>query len=468
MASESLSAIFHPSEPIGKMDMPEKPSAIDLPEQLRLLENNGAALIRRRQHEDAERIFLQIVAAAPRHVPALRYLASRSLARGELEQAQKYLERALRVAPGAPMLHQNLGIVLRARGYMEGSLLAFDTALKIKPDLTMAWIQRGDILQALGRREEALHSYLRAEELSGGLRGLARASRDAPRTRRAIRRAAVTLARAREAAVAEALAALRLRHEKADLIRVDGAIRTMTRAARPVYADPLQRPSWAYFPNLPAQPFFDRGQFPFLTGLEAKTDVIREELYGILSEPGALSPYVAVPEEQEGIWRELNRSTKWSSYHLYRNGERVEKHAERCRRTLEAVEALPLVWMQGQAPEVFFSILEPRTHIPPHFGTANYKLAVHLPLVVPSGCALRVGDRTRGLVPGKCIVFDDSFEHEEWNRSDEIYAVLTFGIWNPEVSEPEREALQVALAALNRFHLNNTRAPAESTGISTT
>lgn len=439
------------------MQEPTKPEAVELPEQLRLLESNGTALIRLRQHEAAERIFRQIVAAAPRHVPALRYVASRALARGDLAEAQTLLERALRIAPQAPMLHQNLGIVLRAQGSFEGALLALDTALRLNPNLTMAWIQRGDVLQGLGRREEAAGSYKRAEDLCGDLRLLVRATRDAPRTRKALRRAAVFLARAREAAVAESLGPVRRANSETSLIRAERAIRTMTRAATPVYADPLQRPAFAYFPELEARPFFGREQFRFLSALEHETDSIREELLAVMAEPEELAPYVELPEGRVGPWQELNRSRKWSSYHLYRNGARAEGHCRRCPRTVAAVESLPLVLMQGQAPEVFFSILEPRTHIPPHHGLANYKLAVHLPLIIPDGCAIRVGDQTRAWNPGECLIFDDSFEHEAWNRSGQIRAVLILEVWNPGLTEAEREALQGALAAVDRFNRKSAR-----------
>ena len=44
-----------------------------------------------------------------------------------------------------------------------------------------------------------------------------------------------------------------------------------------------------------------------------------------------------------------------------------------------------------------FSILEPRTRIPPHTGSNNVRTTVHLPLVVPRGCGFRVGAETRTL-----------------------------------------------------------------------
>ncbi|MGH8272085.1 MAG: aspartyl/asparaginyl beta-hydroxylase domain-containing protein [Gammaproteobacteria bacterium] len=428
------------------------PPAVELREQVGRLEALGAQLTRDEQHEDAERIFREIVRVAPRHASALHYLGGRALLRGDLDEAQTLFERTIRIAPRAAMTHQNLGIVLRARGYPEGALQAFDIALKLRPDLTMAWVQRGDVLQALARREEAVASYKRAEDLCGDLRILVSAAPEASRTRRSVQRALVHLARARLTVAAEALAPLGRRDAPSALERIEPTIRHMCHAARPAYADPLQQPAYAYVPGLDARPFFERGEFPFLAALEQKTDAIRRELRDVLTEREELAPYVQMPKDHEGLWRELNRSPKWSSYHLYREGVRVPAHCERCPQTLAAVEALPLVRMEGHAPEIFFSILEPGTHIPPHHGIANYKLAVHLPLVIPPRCSIRVGDETRTWKPGKCLVFDDSYEHEAWNRSGELRAVLIFEVWNPALSAAEREALATAQTALSRFN----------------
>jgi len=62
-----------------------------------------------------------------------------------------------------------------------------------------------------------------------------------------------------------------------------------------------------------------------------------------------------------------------------------------------------------------FSALAPGTHIRKHNGPTNKKLRVHLPLVVPDGCRLRVGDTTVAVEAGVPLCFDDSFEHEAWN-----------------------------------------------------
>ena len=90
-----------------------------------------------------------------------------------------------------------------------------------------------------------------------------------------------------------------------------------------------------------------------------------------------------------------------------------------------------------------FSILEPRTRIPPHTGSSNVRTTVHLPLVVPEGCGFRVGSETRTSEAGKAWAFDDTIEHEAWNDSDAPRAILILDAWNPLLTEAERAAVRV-------------------------
>jgi aspartyl/asparaginyl beta-hydroxylase (cupin superfamily) len=195
-----------------------------------------------------------------------------------------------------------------------------------------------------------------------------------------------------------------------------------------------------HYPFLPPDEFFDRGHFPWLAELEAQTGVIRAELLDLLgsADPG-LSPYVTMPPgTPRNIWSDLDNSAAWSALHLWRDGERVEAACARAPRTAEIVEALPLAGVPGRAPNVFFSILQAGKHIPPHTGVTNTRAIIHLPLIVPLGCAFRVGGETCEWREGEAFAFDDTIEHEAWNRSDRDRAVLILDCWNPHLSEHER------------------------------
>jgi aspartate beta-hydroxylase len=78
------------------------------------------------------------------------------------------------------------------------------------------------------------------------------------------------------------------------------------------------------------------------------------------------------------------------------------------------------------------------THIDSHRGPTNLRLRCHLALKVPEGdCAIRVGEKTRKWHEGRCLVFDDYFDHEAWNHTEEDRVVLIVDIWHPGLSATE-------------------------------
>lgn len=430
---------------------PIEPAEMELPEQVRLLEINARALAEAGNHGDAERLFSQVLQVAPRNITALQYLATRALFRNELEQAQSFIERAIRINPERAELHQNLGIVLRARGFLSGALMAFDHALYRNPRLAIAWVQRGDILQGLEKIDESIASYRQAEQIAGNLVQLAAAN--GPRTRYALERAAGLVHRYRKSMLDESLDLIRRNHPKDSLARCETALSSMIQETHVEYADPQQRPMFCYVPNLSAKPFYDAKRFSTLRTLETSAHKIEHELRTVLQgTQESLQAYVNIPADHQGVWRDLNHSPNWSSYHFYQNGRKIKENCDRCPETTAAIESLTLVRMQAHAPEVFFSILKPGTRIPPHYGLANYKLAVHLPLIIPENCGIQVGDVTQEWTLGQCLVFDDSFEHSAWNLSSELRAVLILEVWHPDLRSEEREFLATALSAIDRFN----------------
>ena len=106
----------------------------------------------------------------------------------------------------------------------------------------------------------------------------------------------------------------------------------------------------------------------------------------------------------------------------------------------------------GFAPTAVFSALQPRTHIPAHTGSTNARLLTHLPLILPGPARFRVGNDERPWRMGEAWVFDDTIEHEAWNDADETRVILIFDVWNPYLSEAEREMVGAMMAARNAFY----------------
>lgn len=207
----------------------------------------------------------------------------------------------------------------------------------------------------------------------------------------------------------------------------------------------LQQPRYYYFPALPQIQFYGREQFPWLAGLERETEAIAAELQAVMQQPAAFAPYVQddrkrPPNQQSGM---LNNPA-WSAFYLWKNGEVVLENAARCPRTMQALQDVPLARVANRSPSILFSLLQPGAHIPPHNGLVNTRLICHLPLLVPGQCTFRVGNELRDWQKGNAWLFDDTIEHEAWNRSGETRVILLFDVWRPELSAEER-ALVVSL-----------------------
>ncbi|MBU6509913.1 MAG: aspartyl/asparaginyl beta-hydroxylase domain-containing protein [Gammaproteobacteria bacterium] len=422
--------------------------------QISILADSAQQLAQRGELSEAEKIYRTILETAPYHVRALQFLAVRAFERGQLDESQRLVEQALRSDPKRPILYQNLGLIHNAKGNPELALAALNQALALRPEFFTALLHKAALLERLGQDEEALASYRLAWRcLPQPPETLAKDPSIPPKVCELITHAAEYL-RARQAAeLAARLLPLQDKHGEAALAAVRSAAAVFMGTAQPQYAHAMQRPAYLYLPGIEPRAFFDRADFPWLATLEQATAAIRAELDSVLQNQEGLKPYVQIDAVQDPReWRELNQSPQWSAFQLLKGGKPILPNAECCPATMQALQALPLVRIPGHAPEAFFSVLRPGTHIPPHYGLANYKLAVHLPLIVPADCAIRVGNETRGWTEGQCLIFDDSFQHEAWNKSDRLRAVLITEVWNPLLTEVEREGIAALVAGISTLN----------------
>lgn len=214
-----------------------------------------------------------------------------------------------------------------------------------------------------------------------------------------------------------------------------------------------QQPRSYYFPELPHIEYAERAAFPWLDKIEAATGDIRDELTRVLEEDAAFAPYVeAEPNRPFFDDHGMLGNPSWSAFHLWKAGSPVAENAARCPATLAALEGAPLCNVPGRTPSILFSLLRPGAHIQPHHGFTNARYICHLPLIVPEHCAMRVGSDTRAWTEGQACVFDDSIEHEAWNKNpDRLRVVLIFDIWRPELTSTERDLVSAVLQAVDSY-----------------
>lgn len=164
--------------------------------------------------------------------------------------------------------------------------------------------------------------------------------------------------------------------------------------------------------------WLDPAEFPWTRELEASCPRIQAELAEVLSGDEYIPEFREVSVE---LAQNITTGTSWKSFFFHAYGRRYDRNCDRCPETAKLVEGIPGM------KTAFFSILAPGTHITPHRGPFKGVLRLHLPLVVPRDaekCGIRVGDEVRHWEAGRSFVFDDTFEHEAWNESDEARVVL--------------------------------------------
>jgi aspartate beta-hydroxylase len=397
--------------------------------------------------DEAAQGWQSVLNLAPDHPRALMHLGQHALYCGQPQQAQRLLERAALADPGNPAVPLNLSFVFRALGDTAGEMAALTRALTVDPYFLPALLARGALLERSGNPRQAAKIYKDVLTIvPSGARVEPWLAEPLAHARAMVENNRADLAAHLKTRLGAALAG----HPEADLSRFEEA-RDVMIGARKAY---LSQPTLLHYPRLPAIPFYPREEFAWLEAVEKATPVIQQELTALLAAGGSdFSPYVDHPD---GVplnqWADLNRSADWSAYFLFKEGRRISDHGMQCPKTSALLETLPLANIPGIAPAAFFSLLKPRTLIPPHTGVTNTRLVVHIPLVVPEGCWFRVGNEKREWRIGEALVFDDSIEHEAWNGSDEPRYLLIFDIWNPLLSPAERELVGALLVGFEEYY----------------
>lgn len=100
----------------------------------------------------------------------------------------------------------------------------------------------------------------------------------------------------------------------------------------------------------------------------------------------------------------------------------------------------------------FFSVLEPKTIIHPHFGSSNHKLRIHLGIIGCEGAQITVGKETYEWKEGQAICFDDSYAHSVMHNGSNKRIILITDIYHPELSIDEINFLK----KLHSIHVKST------------
>lgn len=364
----------------------------------------------------------------------------RLVGEGQLGRAADLLDAALRPDDSDPLSWLKLAGLRRAAGQPQRALDAVNRALALAPLNFMALVMRAGLVERIGEGDSGLEwSQALAQRPAGVL---------PPPLAAAVAAGEQVCARwqaTRQERLAAATASITSTASDDERRRIERFQSNVLRTTRVFHSEPTH----FHFPGLVEREFHSRHQFPWLPQLEAATDAIHAEMLAVAAaERAELEPYVQYqPHEALGQWRALNGNPDWTAIHLLRQGRRTEANARHCPITMNLLAQFPQPDIPGASPNAMFSLLAPKTTIPPHVGVSNGRLVCHLPLVVPPGCWFRVGAETRVWKEGEAFLFDDTIEHEAANPSDQLRVVFIFDVWHPDLSSKERAAIAAVVAA---------------------
>ena len=198
----------------------------------------------------------------------------------------------------------------------------------------------------------------------------------------------------------------------------------------------------SYVDGLEAEPWHNVDRYPWISSLEEKASVIRDELHRVLANGlGDGAAWVPAAEEDAEAygpgWQKLvlqNRS--W-------NSAVCDLFPETCE-ILRGCDA--------PSHEILFARQRAGTGIKPHTDNSNFFITAHLPLEVPDEgrCWIRVGtDEKREWRENKALAFDSSFVHETENGASSDRIVLLVRFWHPQLTKVETNALGFIFTALD-------------------
>ena len=172
------------------------------------------------------------------------------------------------------------------------------------------------------------------------------------------------------------------------------------------------------------RPVFETKDFAWALELEKNAEAIRAEARKILSYREMMPAFHELSPDQAKI----SRGKAWKTFVLFGFGKKAEGNCRHCPETPRVLESIP------NMKTAFFSVLSPGTEIPAHRGITKGVIRAHLALITPKdreNCMIRIDQQNYSWDRDRCLVFDDTYEHEVWNRTDEDRIVLLIDVLRP-------------------------------------
>jgi aspartate beta-hydroxylase len=394
------------------------------------------------RHAEAESALTEILSKHPGSRAAALWAARLATARGDGTRAEAVLSSALRASPDDPYMTVELAALRASSGHVQDACALLRRHVERVPASVMAWLLLSQVLDDIGDTRSSLLAAFEALTRAQAEGAWIGPSSTPTQLHGVVGAAAAKLRAGRREIFAYAVEDLAFKHGAAAMQRIARAVRGYLGEEEVRPAHPRQKALALYIPDLPDEPFMNPYLQPWATRMEAAFPQIRADALSQLAGEQGFEDFVRL-KPGDSIERFLGgKAPAWEAFFFYRHGKRYDDSHARCPATSAVLESIDLFRVPGQAPEICFSVLRPGTHILPHHGVCNGRSVMHLPLLVPHSCALRLVDvGERHWTEGKLLLFDDTYLHESWNRSDALRVILLMDCWNPHLTLAEREAV---------------------------
>lgn len=408
-----------------------------------------------KQYITAELVLRQLVAEDPACVDAWLILADLADMRGDDALALDCINKAREQDPADERASLQLAQSHARAGRLSEGIAVLEQVVTREPGNFVAWLALGEAFEHTDQIEmagRARYQGVTRGQKAGYLLNMASTP---PAWQPLIGRIIAHVNAASEGCIEQGLAHVRAQFSPAELKRVEHAMAVYMGRVNDGPKSPHQAPKFLFFPGLPEGPFHDPYLQPWAQGLVDAYDDIRTEALGVLAgQSGLLEDFLNFKPGQNKTSHlgGEGRNPSWDALFFYRHGQTYQANHDRCPKTSAALNRADLCRIDGQAPEICFSVLQPGTHIKPHHGVTNTRLVMHLPLIVPGDCALNVhGGGEHVWRERELVMFDDTYKHEAWNRSEQPRAVLLMDCWNPHLSPAEQVATKHLVEQISAF-----------------
>lgn len=159
---------------------------------------------------------------------------------------------------------------------------------------------------------------------------------------------------------------------------------------------------------------------PYNDKIESKLNEIYAEFYSVYAQ-GHLPDI----KDFYKVQTDIGQDEHWKAFPFIVYNHTFRENMDRCPETARLIRELP------GCTSAMYSLLHPGKHILPHTGVYKGVLRCLFTLKASDqgNCWIRVNDKKMIFETGKCIYFDETFEHEVKNDSEEIRVVLYLDLY---------------------------------------